>query len=232
MYPCYLTCFRNQTDDHLNFQVSMTPVFIGATSIELEIAIISTTFTAIACVVLLILFIYFIFSDRQHPWSQSTHPSVFPHPLTTNTTDRQINSVARPLSREQIDTICNPHIFDHDDKKQNRKLGPHDVCSICLEDDDHGPETQLPCQHVFHTTCVRSWLMRGGVTCPLCCSQLAESFTHDEEQKREHISQQSNDHQAVDNNIDNHQQIVAIINNEQHVNTHSNLINHTSSTSL
>jgi hypothetical protein len=43
-------------------------------------------------------------------------------------------------------------------------------CAICLDDEggDGGRLAQLACRHVFHLVCVRGWLMRGGVTCPLC----------------------------------------------------------------
>lgn len=30
----------------------------------------------------------------------------------------------------------------------------------------------LPCDHRFHMKCVRGWLFRGGLTCPLCNLQL------------------------------------------------------------
>lgn len=39
-------------------------------------------------------------------------------------------------------------------------------CAICLE---VGLGARLACGHAFHAGCIRSWLVRGGETCPLCC---------------------------------------------------------------
>eukprot|EP00435_Cladocopium_sp_Y103_P035286 s1120_g9.t1 len=46
-----------------------------------------------------------------------------------------------------------------------------DICSICLGDLRPGDDAQqLPCQHVFHTHCIREWLLRSSY-CPLRCPQ-------------------------------------------------------------
>lgn len=45
------------------------------------------------------------------------------------------------------------------------------ICSICLSDLQSGDDAQqLPCQHVFHTHCIREWLLRSSY-CPLRCPQ-------------------------------------------------------------
>ena len=42
-------------------------------------------------------------------------------------------------------------------------------CSICLEsnkrDDCFG---KLPCDHIFHVTCILQWGYKNNTTCPIC----------------------------------------------------------------
>ncbi|ORY00828.1 hypothetical protein K493DRAFT_99468 [Basidiobolus meristosporus CBS 931.73] len=54
------------------------------------------------------------------------------------------------------------------------KLATHNLmalckeCTVCKDDfviDD--AVTHLPCKHVFHHECIRSWLLLNG-TCPIC----------------------------------------------------------------
>lgn len=40
-------------------------------------------------------------------------------------------------------------------------------CSICLDDLSLGDHSILPCKHIFHDNCIRSW-RRYKRTCPLC----------------------------------------------------------------
>ncbi|CAJ1935735.1 unnamed protein product [Cylindrotheca closterium] len=42
-------------------------------------------------------------------------------------------------------------------------------CSICLDDFIAGQRVrQLPCGHVFHSTCIARWLVERNAVCPLC----------------------------------------------------------------
>jgi hypothetical protein len=43
--------------------------------------------------------------------------------------------------------------------------GEHGACSICWE--DMNTANQLVCGHIFHRTCLKSWLETSN-TCPLC----------------------------------------------------------------
>lgn len=46
------------------------------------------------------------------------------------------------------------------------------VCSVCLNPAESGQDlTALPCEHVFHTTCVNQWFMNRS-TCPMCRDRL------------------------------------------------------------
>ncbi|ORX71805.1 hypothetical protein DL89DRAFT_217853, partial [Linderina pennispora] len=44
-----------------------------------------------------------------------------------------------------------------------------ETCVICLSDFKAGKIlVTLPCSHVFHKDCVRTWLTKKSETCPLC----------------------------------------------------------------
>ncbi|KAL1804247.1 hypothetical protein ACET3Z_032894 [Daucus carota] len=50
--------------------------------------------------------------------------------------------------------------------------GEETTCSVCLEGLEEGKEfSKLPCSHVFHASCVDSWLERNN-TCPNCRNEL------------------------------------------------------------
>nr|CAH8853934.1 unnamed protein product [Trichobilharzia regenti] len=55
-------------------------------------------------------------------------------------------------------------------EEQALKLG---VCSICFDDFKESESTiKLPCSHIYHQTCVTTWLKQHG-TCPVCRKDLA-----------------------------------------------------------
>ena len=63
-----------------------------------------------------------------------------------------------------------------DEKMKNNSVDltgfPTSFCSICLAPFKISPKQEisklLPCQHVFHTKCITSWLSSGKKTCPIC----------------------------------------------------------------
>ena len=51
-------------------------------------------------------------------------------------------------------------------------LGDGDeICPICHEDMESGA-VKLPCGQQFHKECVKKWLLRGNLRCPLCNSSV------------------------------------------------------------
>jgi len=49
-------------------------------------------------------------------------------------------------------------------------------CSICLEEFSNGEILrQLPCNHIFHTQCIRPWLTLRQPLCPLCKLEITPS---------------------------------------------------------
>ena len=51
------------------------------------------------------------------------------------------------------------------------------VCSVCQENYKHNQKiTTLPCSHLFHRRCIKEWLTKNSVFCPLCRFDCRESF--------------------------------------------------------
>jgi hypothetical protein len=56
-----------------------------------------------------------------------------------------------------------------------------DECTICLDDFSPGDRCrELPCGHVFHSTCIARWLIERSAVCPLCKLDLFEEEEEDE----------------------------------------------------
>ena len=53
---------------------------------------------------------------------------------------------------------------------------PRENCSVCLEPCTMNEMTVLDCSHTFHTHCLKRWVRRGSMTCPLCRSVLPDKF--------------------------------------------------------
>lgn len=50
-------------------------------------------------------------------------------------------------------------------------------CSICLEKNTNLTCRQIKrCGHVFHSECLRFWIMRNNNSCPLCRAQAIPNF--------------------------------------------------------
>ena len=44
-------------------------------------------------------------------------------------------------------------------------------CSICLESNEKDNcFGKLPCNHIFHITCILQWGYKNNITCPICRS--------------------------------------------------------------
>ena len=53
---------------------------------------------------------------------------------------------------------------------------PKKECTICFENCTMNNTTVLNCAHVFHTQCLKRWVRRGSMTCPLCRTELPTSL--------------------------------------------------------
>lgn len=85
-------------------------------------------------------------------------------------------------SREQAERLFKPVVraTDSSIKKLedvivgDRERGP---CPVCLENFTVGSHvTRMPCSHMFHRTCILSWLNKSHV-CPLCRFQLPSEYS-------------------------------------------------------
>eukprot|EP01112_Ceratiomyxa_fruticulosa_P015818 TRINITY_DN4707_c0_g1_i1.p1 TRINITY_DN4707_c0_g1~~TRINITY_DN4707_c0_g1_i1.p1 ORF type:complete len:565 (+),score=119.70 TRINITY_DN4707_c0_g1_i1:214-1908(+) len=73
------------------------------------------------------------------------------------------------------------------------------MCIVCREEMQTGKK--LPCGHILHFQCLRSWLERQQ-TCPICrASVLAED--HQQENRAQQQPQQQQQQQQADNNANN-----------------------------
>ncbi len=53
-------------------------------------------------------------------------------------------------------------------KSKNVKPGEEEKCSICITELEDGEKIRrLPCKHIFHTSCVDTWLVQNS-HCPIC----------------------------------------------------------------
>lgn len=68
----------------------------------------------------------------------------------------------------------------NDQKNDGLLVGGNEECSICLDEYVPGVRLrQLPCQHVFHSTCICRWLVERHAVCPLCKIDLYEEEEED-----------------------------------------------------
>jgi len=83
-----------------------------------------------------------------------------------------------------VDALPKVHVSQRDiEKNQN------DSCSICLEQLSVGDfATRLPCGHLFHENCIKSWL-RSGNQCPVCRYELATDSADYEEHRKKRMQQ-------------------------------------------
>ncbi len=61
----------------------------------------------------------------------------------------------------------NFEIFEY--KKTKEDETETDECSICIDTIQEGQEVvKLPCKHLYHSSCIRSYLLNYNNKCPLC----------------------------------------------------------------
>ena len=113
--------------------------------------LLSASFSASACCCLLLCVNRTIFEDERPP----------PPP----------QPVRRRLTYEQV-RANHPAFFYHEgDPTMANEID----CAICLDEFTPGDTLRrLPCQHVFHGTCIARWLIERSAVCPLCKVDLYE----------------------------------------------------------
>jgi Ring finger domain len=125
--------------------------------------------------------------------------------VQTNTEPEQQQAPQRPVRRRlTLDQVRNnfpafhfdPVIHHQEPKPQdssdddNESESPSqktycqllDECTICLDEFSPGDRCrQLPCGHIFHSTCIARWLIERSAVCPLCKLDLYEEEEEEDE---------------------------------------------------
>ena len=94
--------------------------------------------------------------------------------------DLMQNILNIPLEQEDVKLILNQEQFDnlrtstYKDIEENIK-SINKECFICLESFQEDNEIKLiPCNHCFHTECIKPWLMQQSCKCPNCRYEITE----------------------------------------------------------
>lgn len=75
------------------------------------------------------------------------------------------------------------------------------VCIICREEmTGNGTSKKLPCNHIFHVSCLRSWFQRQQ-TCPTCRMDILRIPNPQTTATNQQHNQARNNHQAPQNNL-------------------------------
>lgn len=103
--------------------------------------------------------------------------------------------VRRRLTLQQVRAKFPAFHFNPDDHHhpQSNETSQYcqllDECTICLDAFHAGVRCwQLPCQHVFHSTCIARWLIERSAVCPLCKLDLYEEEEDDNNEEEERSS--------------------------------------------
>ncbi|XP_019858356.1 PREDICTED: E3 ubiquitin-protein ligase RNF13-like [Amphimedon queenslandica] len=74
-----------------------------------------------------------------------------------------------PLGQNQIDKFPKREYSGEGTERDT-------TCCVCVDDFKPGQEVrQLPCQHIFHPSCIDEWLSDHSSVCPLCKMDLREA---------------------------------------------------------
>ena len=88
-------------------------------------------------------------------------------------TERQAFNPFQQRNNINIDTIMNL-LPSSTIREKKEGEGDNNNCIICLNDFDVGDKvTSLPCLHMFHTDCIKSWLQSKN-HCPICKYTITE----------------------------------------------------------
>lgn len=89
----------------------------------------------------------------------------------------------RRLSPQQVQELVPEYmasdLIRHDEESHHHSP---EMCSICLDEyaaDEYVAE--LPCGHVFHSSCIGKWLTERSSTCPLCKTDLMPDEDDDDD---------------------------------------------------
>lgn len=151
-------------------------------SSSFDFALPSTLF----CVVMFSALLLALFSVTRHNTPSQVRSDLVTRPRVPTGTV-QLNSILKA----QIALLCSSAVLAAKEHASTHSMSSTDMdtCAICLEDGPgNGEKAQLRCKRRFHLMCVRGWLLRGGVTCPLCNYSMAKEFAKGEPEMSDEVS--------------------------------------------
>jgi len=143
------------------------------------IILILITVTVCACLCCCILAV--VQSSFEEEIQQPTTPTT--RPTRRRLTLEQVRSRFPAFHFDPIEhhqSAPKPNSININDKdeaelQQNRFYRLSDECTICLDEFTQSARCrQLPCGHVFHSSCIAKWLIERQANCPLCKLDLYE----------------------------------------------------------
>jgi hypothetical protein len=85
--------------------------------------------------------------------------------------DVKVTLTNEQFSKLKIQTIDDNMLKEYENKD----------CNICIESYKKDDKiTILPCNHIFHDTCIENWLCNEKVTCPICRTDIREYLDNNE----------------------------------------------------
>jgi len=117
-------------------------------------------------------FKYFQYSPQEKEYKQEIESM---NDITHGNNVKEIKCTKRMEQKQ-----AQKHIFKKMDDDSSKS------CCVCLSDYEAGEFVcQLPCGHVYHSSCITSWCAHH-VTCPLCNFDLERGCTTEEEEEENH----------------------------------------------
>ena len=99
------------------------------------------------------------------PYNPTYTPPPPPHNRPTNAVSPVLNDVPLVLAPEEIEKLKNCHIT----REEIQDLAPRIKCVVCQEAFVEGDDAIItPCGHIFHKTCIVTWVSEHSHCCPLC----------------------------------------------------------------
>jgi hypothetical protein len=88
--------------------------------------------------------------------------------INNNNVDQQpMEDVKVVMNEEDFEKMPCKIIQTKDDKKE---------CNICIEVYKNGDKViELPCNHLFHKECIKQWLCKEKINCPVCRYDIRDS---------------------------------------------------------
>jgi len=99
-------------------------------------------------------------------------PSYHFHPGQQQQQQQYPNNTCCP-SGTTCEAACEQEQHEQQQEQQQQQHGGYmqlsDECTICLDEFAPGVRVRkLPCDHIFHSTCIARWLIERSAVCPLC----------------------------------------------------------------